>query len=128
MDQIANMLISIKNAGLVNKESVIFPHSAMKMAICELLKSEGYIKTVKKHDDGVKSTLEVVLEYKDKNPRIMGVKRESKPSKRVYKGVKEISNVKYGHGIAVLSTPKGILTDKQAKAEMVGGELLFTMW
>jgi small subunit ribosomal protein S8 len=127
MDQIANMLIAIKNAGLVKKSSLIIPSSKLKVAILTLLKSEGYIKTFHV-TEGVKSTVEIVLEYKKDAPRVQGVTRVSKQSKRVYTGVKDITPVKYGHGIAVLSTPKGILTDKQARKELVGGELLFTIW
>ncbi|MFA6608832.1 MAG: 30S ribosomal protein S8 [Candidatus Paceibacterota bacterium] len=127
MDQIANMLIAIKNGGLVKKATVTLPSSKMKCAILELLKEEGYIKTYKV-SDGVKPTVEVVLEYKKGSPRIQGVSRVSKQSKRVYTGVKEITPFKYGHGMTVLSTPKGILSDKQARKEMVGGELLFTIW
>lgn len=127
MDQIANMLIAIKNGGLVKKASVIIPSSKMKVAILELLKEEGYIKTYKV-TDGVKPTVEVVLEYKKGTPRIQGVSRVSKQSKRVYTGVKKISPFKYGHGMTVLTTPKGILSDKQARKEMVGGEILFTIW
>ena len=127
MDQIANMLIAIKNGGLVNKATVTLPSSKMKVAILELLKQEGYVKTFIV-TEGVKPTVEVVLEYKKDAPRINGVARVSKQSKRVYTGVKDIKPFKYGHGMTVLSTPKGILSDKQARKEMVGGELLFTIW
>ncbi len=127
MDQIANMLISIKNGGLVKKATVSVPHSKMKEAIAALLKEEGYIKTYHVEGD-IKKTLEIVLEYKGENPRVSEVKRVSKSSKRVYTGVKNISSVKYGHGLSVLSTPKGIMTDKLARKEMVGGEILFTIW
>jgi small subunit ribosomal protein S8 len=127
MDQIANMLIAIKNAGFVKKATVVIPSSKMKVAILELLKQEGYVKTFHV-TEGVKPTVEIVLEYKKDTPRVQGVTRVSKQSKRVYTGVKEITPVKYGHGMAVLSTPKGILSDKQARKELVGGELLFTIW
>ena len=128
MDVIANFLNSIKTAGFVNKESVMIPHSKLKTAIAELLKTEGYIKTYKIHEDGAKKTLEVVISYNGKSPRIQGVQRISRSSKRVYRAVSKIYPVKYGAGTAVLSTPKGILTDKEARKEMVGGELLFTIW
>lgn len=118
---------AIKNGGLVKKATVTLPSSKMKVAILELLKQEGYIKTYKV-SEGVKPTVEVVLEYKKDTPRISGVSRVSKQSKRVYTSVKDISPFKYGHGMTVLSTPKGILSDKQARKEMVGGELLFTIW
>lgn len=127
MDPIANMLIAVKNAGRVHKASVVVPHSNMKEAICALLKEEGYIKTFSVEGD-VKKELTIVLEYKGGTPRISDVKRVSKSSKRVYTGVKDIAPVKYGHGICVLSTPKGILTDKLARKEMVGGEVLFNIW
>lgn len=127
MDTLANMLIAIKNAGLVKKASIVIPSSKMKVAVLSLLKEEGYIKTYHVQD-GVKPTVEVVLEYKGNNPRVQDVKRVSKPSKRMYAGVKDIAPVKYGHGTLVLSTPKGIMTDKQARKEQVGGELLFTIW
>lgn len=127
MDPIANMLIAIKNAGLVKKATVTVPHSKMKEAIASLLKEEGYIKTYKAEGDA-KKTLEIVLEYKGATPRVTDVKRISKSSKRVYAGVKDIAPVKYGHGLRVLTTPKGIMTDKLARKEMVGGEVLFTIW
>jgi small subunit ribosomal protein S8 len=95
--------------------------------LLSLLKEEGYVKTFHVEGD-VKKTLEIVLEYKGANPRVTDVKRVSKSSKRVYTGVKEITPVKYGHGICVLSTPKGIMTDKLARKELVGGEVLFTIW
>ena len=127
MDPIANMLVAIKNAGLVKKTSVTLPSSKMKLAILELLKKEGYVKAINV-TDGVKPTVEIILAYVDKSPRITDVKRVSKPSKRVYTGVKDIAPVKYGHGICVISTPKGIMTDKEARKEMVGGETLFKIW
>lgn len=127
MDQIANMLIAIKNGGLVNKATVTVPSSKMKVAILELLKKEGYIKTFHVIGD-TKPTIEIVLEYVKGTSRIHGVSRVSKQSKRVYTGVKNITTFKYGHGMTVLSTPKGILSDKQARKEQVGGELLFTIW
>ena len=127
MDPIANMLVAIKNAGSVKKASIVVPHSKMKEAIASLLKEEGYIKTYKVDGDA-KKTLEIVLEYKGNTPRVTDVKRVSKSSKRVYTGVKDIAPVKYGHGLCVLSTPKGIMTDKLARKEMVGGEVLFNIW
>ena len=127
MDQIANMLIAIKNGGLVHKATVTIPSSTMKVAILELLKKEGYIKTYIVRGD-VKKTVEIVLEYVKGTSRINGVARVSKMSKRVYTGVKDITSFKYGHGMTVLSTPKGILSDKQARKELVGGESLFTIW
>lgn len=127
MDTLANMLNGIKTAGFVKKTSIVIPHSKMKESVLALLKKEGYIKTYTVLS-GVKPTVEIVLEYKDKSPRINGVERVSKPSKRVYTGVKDITSVKYGHGTSVISTPKGIMTGKEARKEQVGGEILFTIW
>ena len=127
MDQIANMLIAIKNGGLVNKATVKMPSLKLKVAILELLTKVGYIKTYNV-EEGVKPVVEIVIAYTKDTPRISGVARVSKQSKRVYTGVKDIRPFKYGHGMTVLSTPKGILSDKQARHEMVGGELLFTIW
>jgi small subunit ribosomal protein S8 len=131
MDTLANMLNGIKTAGFVKKASIVIPHSKLKAAVLEVLKKEGYIKTYS-IVEGTKPSIEVVLAYKDeskgKAPRIGGVARVSKPSKRVYTGAKDIASVKYGHGTAVLSTPKGIMTGKEARKEQVGGELLFTIW
>lgn len=121
------MLIAIKNGGLVKKATVLIPSSNMKVAILELLKEEGYVKAYNVQGD-IKKTVEIVIAYHKNMPRITNVARVSKQSKRVYTGVKGIKPFKYGHGMTVLSTPKGILSDKQARHEMVGGELLFTIW
>ncbi len=127
MDQIANMLIAIKNGGLVKKAAVTIPASKMKVAILELLKNEGYVKTYHV-GEGTTPTIEVVIAYEKGLPKIHNVARVSKQSKRVYKGVKDITSYKYGHGMTVLTTPKGILTDRQAREGHVGGEVLFTIW
>jgi small subunit ribosomal protein S8 len=127
MDPIANMLVAIKNGGLVKKSSIIIPSSKMKVAILELLKKEGYVKTYHVSDTAT-PTIEVVIAYEKGLPKINNVTRVSKQSKRVYKGVKQITPYKYGHGMTVFTTPKGILTDKEAKASHVGGEPLFTIW
>lgn len=127
MDPIANMLIAIKNGGLVKKTAITIPSSKMKVAILELLKKEGYIKTYHVQE-GTIPTIEIVLAYEKGLSRVHDVTRVSKQSKRVYKGVKDITSYKYGHGMTVLTTPKGILTDKEARASHVGGEVLFTIW
>lgn len=128
MDTIANLIIMLKNAGLVKKANIITPHSKMKMAILSVLKEEGFIKAFSKEGEEKKPVIEVALAYEKGEPKIKGVKRMSKPSKRVYMGVKEIKPVKYGHGTSLMSTPKGIMTSKLARKEMVGGEVLFTIW
>lgn len=125
MDQIANMINMIKNAGRAHHETVVVPHSKIKFSIAECLVKEGYLKSVVKKTKKGFPIMELELVYVDETPKITGVDRISKSSCRVYKGVKEI---KRGYGLTVLSTSKGILTDKEAKKEMVGGEVLFKLW
>lgn len=123
------MIIKLKNASLQGKETVSFPYSKMSLAIAELLEKEGWVKAVAKKGKKVLKTIEVELVYgEDKSPRVTGVERVSKLSKRVYKGSKEIRLVRNGYGTLVLTTPNGIVTDKQAKAQKVGGEALFKIW
>lgn len=123
------MIIKLKNASLQGKETVSFPYSKMSLAIAELLEKEGWVKAVAKKGKKVLKTIEVELAYgEDKSPRVTGVERVSKLSKRVYKGSKEIRLVRNGYGTLVLTTPNGIVTDKQAKAQKVGGEALFKIW
>jgi len=128
MDPIANMLIMIKNASLANKEVVIFPYSKLKFAIAECLAKEGYVKSVSKKVRKDIPVIEVELVYTDKAPKITEVERISKHSKRVYMGMNDIHTVKGGAGLLVLSTPKGILSGKNARKEQVGGEALFRIW
>jgi len=128
MDTIANMLSGVKNAGKANKETVVLPFSKLKNEIAKALVANGYLKAVREIKVGEHSALELVLSYKDGSPKIQDLKRVSKPSKRVYLGVKSIKPVKFGTGTLFLSTPKGILTDKEARKEMVGGEALFEIW
>ncbi len=128
MDPISNMIVMIKNASDSRKESVVFPYSKIKVAILELLQKEGYIKSFGKKGKKVIKFIEVVLSYDGKEGRINGVKRVSKTSKRVYFGTKEIKKVKNGVGSLIMSTPKGIMTDKMAREAKVGGEALFEIW
>ena len=128
MDSISNMIIMLKNASLAGKETVIFPYSKFMNAVAECLKKEGYInQTAKKIRKG-HPVLEVELTYINKNPKISDVKRVSKQSKRVYFAMKDIHTIKNGTGLLVLSTPKGILSGKEARREQVGGEALFKIW
>lgn len=128
-DPIGDFIVRLKNAGAVNHESVSLPHSKMKMAVAEVLKNAGFVKSVEKQGKKVRKTIHVELLYnKDGSPRITTVKRVSKPGRRIYKGADEVFPVRYGKGVLVLSTPKGILTDAQARKERVGGEALFEIW
>lgn len=128
MDPISDMIVRIKNATDSKKESVVFPYSKIKLAILEILQKEGYIKSFGKKGKKVIKFIDVTLSYDGKDGRINGVKRVSKTSKRVYVGSKEIKKVKNGLGTLVLSTPKGIMTDKMARDAKVGGEALFEIW
>ncbi|MCX6755904.1 MAG: 30S ribosomal protein S8 [Candidatus Nomurabacteria bacterium] len=128
MDQIANMVNMVKNANRVERESVTVPYSKLKQSIADALVAEGYLKKATKKMQKGFPTLELELVYVDGSPKVTGVERVSKSSCRVYKGVKEIRSVRHGFGSMFLSTPKGILTDKQARKEMVGGEVLFKIW
>lgn len=133
MDQIANMLTSIKNAGKARRDSITVPHSRMKASILEVLKKEGFIKTYEVLESGKnKKSLRIVLEYTGKHPsvfpRINDIERVSKLSKRVYLGYRDLRKFKFGKGLVVLSTPKGILTGAEARKELCGGEILFNIW
>ena len=129
MDVIGDLIIRLKNAGAVGKESVSIPYSAFRLAVAEKLKDAGYVKGVEKRGKKVKKTLDVMLKYDEAGRHVIqGVKRISKPGRRLYKSVLDIHSVRYGHGSLILSTPKGIKTDKEARKEMVGGEALFEIW
>ena len=128
-DPVGDFVIRLKNAGAVKKASVSVPYSSFKLAIAEKLKDAGFIKLVEKKGKKVRKTLDVVLKY-DKSgvAVIQGVKRISKPGRRIYRSVREIMPVRYGHGSLILATPKGILTGKEARQSQVGGEALFEIW
>ncbi len=127
-DPIADMIVRIKNASTSKKESVVFPHSKLKHAILDVLFKEGYIKSFGKKGKKIAKFIEVGLLYENGAARITGMERVSKASKRVYTKSDEIRRVKSGLGSLIFSTPKGIMTDKQAKEAKVGGEALFKVW
>ena len=128
MDPISDMIVRIKNASDSGKESVVFPYSKMKLAILDVLLKEGFVKSFGRKGKKTVKYIETVLLYDNGNPRIHGVDRVSKQSKRVYKKAKDIYPVKNGLGILVLTTPKGIISDKTARKEKIGGEALFKIW
>lgn len=128
MDQIANMINMVKNANRAEHESVVVPYSKIKHSIAECLVAEGYLSSVSKKVKKGHPILELGLVYVDGKAKVNGVERVSKSSRRIYKGIKDIKPTRNGFGLTVLTTPKGILTDKQAKKEMVGGEVLFKLW
>ncbi len=129
-DPIADMLTRIRNANMVKHDTVDVPASKMKIAIANILLDEGYIEKYDLVEDGVFRTLHITLKYaENKSQRIItGLKRISKPGLRVYAGKDEIPKVLGGLGVAILSTNKGVITDKEARKEKVGGEVLAFIW
>ena len=128
-DPIADMLTRIRNAGSARHETVDIPNSKMKKAIAEILLEEGYIKSFQLIDDGTQGVIRISLKYlPGKEKAIQGLRRVSKPGLRVYAGADELPQVLRGLGIAIISTSKGIMTDKKARAQHVGGEVLAFVW
>ena len=128
-DPIADMLTRIRNANSAKHETVDVPVSNMKKAIAEILLEEGYIKSYEIIDDGKQGMIHLTLKYgANKEKVISGLQRVSKPGLRVYAGCEELPKVLKGLGIAIVSTSKGIMTDKKARAEKIGGEVLAFVW
>lgn len=128
-DPIADMLTRIRNAGSARHETVDVPNSKMKKAIAEILLEEGYIKSFQLIDDGTQGVIRITLKYlPGKEKAIQGLRRVSKPGLRIYAGADELPQVLRGLGIAIISTSKGIMTDKKARAQHVGGEVLAFVW
>ena len=129
-DPIADMLTRIRNANTAKHDTVDVPSSKMKLAIAEILLKEGFIKSFEVIEEGNFSTIRIALKYgADKNQRIItGIKRISKPGLRVYAGAEDMPKVLGGLGIAIVSTNKGVMTDKEARALNVGGEVLCFVW
>ena len=128
-DSIADMLTRIRNANAAKHDTVKVPASNMKKAIAQILVDEGYIKSYKVEDDGKQGMIHITLKYgANKEKVISGLQRVSKPGLRVYAGRDELPRVLKGLGIAIVSTSKGIMTDKKARAERIGGEVLAFVW
>jgi small subunit ribosomal protein S8 len=128
-DPIADMLTRIRNANMVRHESVEFPASRMKREIAEILKREGFIRDAEYIEDSKQGTLRVFLKYGSNNEKVItGLKRISKPGLRVYAQANDIPRVLRGLGIAILSTNKGVMTDKEARQSKVGGEVIAYIW
>jgi small subunit ribosomal protein S8 len=129
-DPIADMLARIRNAAMVHHKSVSMPASKLKLRILEVLKQAGYIEDFQEVADGTRQNVTVFLRYdnKSKESAIMGIERVSRPGRRVYVNKGDIPKVLSGLGVSVLSTSKGILADRQARAEGVGGEVLLKVW
>src|SRR4051812_45274300 len=126
MDVVADALIRIKNGYMAYKTDVVLTYSKLNLAICALLQKEGFITEAKqeKTDVGSLKAIKVILKYVNKKPAIMGVTRVSKPGLRIYKGKNSLPYVLNGLGIAIISTPKGVMSDKQARKEGLGGEIM----
>jgi len=127
-DPIADMLTRIRNAGLARHRRVDMPLSKLKVEIARLLKENHYIHDYKVLEDGAHPVLRLYLKYYQDRPVIRELRRVSKPGLRKYVGVEEIPRVRNGLGLAVLSTSRGVMTDRQARAAKVGGELLAIVW
>ncbi len=127
-DVIADMLTRIRNANNANHETVDIPASNMKKAIADILVNEGYVKSYQIIEDGKQGVIRVTLKYVGKQKVIHGLRRISKPGLRIYSNCEDMPKVMNGLGIAIVSTSKGIMTDKQARKENVGGEVLAFVW
>jgi small subunit ribosomal protein S8 len=123
-DPIADMLTRIRNAQSVEKPAVSMPSSKLKVAIAQVLKDEGYIDAFAVKTEGVKSELEISLKYYAGRPVIERIERVSRPGLRIYRGRDAIPTVMNGLGVAIVTTPKGVMTDRKARATGVGGEVL----
>lgn len=127
-DPIGDMIIQIKNAGLSGRDNISLPYSKVKNKIAEILKNEGYIKTVSIEGEKPKMFLKIFLKYENKKSVITDVKRRSKPGLRIYINKRLIPNVVGGLGIAIISTSQGIMTGSEARKQGLGGELLCEIW
>lgn len=128
-DPIADMATRIRNAILAGHESVEIPSSKLKAGIAKLLKDQGYIDDFSVMDDRLQGILKVYLKYRGpKDNVITGIQRESKPGRRVYVGKEDIPSIRKGLGIAIMSTPQGLMIGEEAKKRGIGGELLLSVW
>jgi len=127
-DTVGDFIIQLKNAGMVGKKEVRLPYSKLKHAIANVLQKEGYVSEVSSDGEAAKKQLAVSLQYDNGTHTINGVKRISKPGRRLYTKAADIYPVKFGKGRVILSTPAGILTGEEARQKNVGGEQLFMIW
>lgn len=128
MDTISNMIIQIKNAGNAGHVRVSVPYSKLKNSIAEVLKKENFIKNIETESKKGRKILALDLFMENRVPKIKGVKRISKPSRRIYKKSSDIRSVKNGYGALILSTSKGIMSGREARRASLGGEALFQIW
>lgn len=128
MDPISEMLNSLKTAAKARKKAVAVPHSNIKFEIAKVLEKQGLIRNVVKAGKKVVKNIQMEIIYQEGQPKFSEVKRISKPSRRIYIKSDEIRSVRQGHGFGIISTPKGVLTDKEAREAKVGGEVLVKVW
>lgn len=128
-DPVSDMIIRLQNAALAKKKAAVVPHSEFKLAIAEGLKRAGFVSSIVKKGKKIKKFLEVELVYDASGaPKLGKIRRISRSARRVYHPVSEIRRVRQGTGVAIYSTPAGVLTDREAKKARVGGEVLFEVW
>lgn len=127
-DPITDMLNQIKNAQAVQKTEVLVPLSKIKNEIADILSKEGFIGEVKKATKGKIKSLKITLKYDNEVPAIAGFKRVSKPGQRIYQGFSEIKKVRGGYGLSIISTSKGLMTNKDARYKKMGGEVICQVW
>lgn len=127
-DPIADMLTRIRNANVQRHDTVDIPYSKVKKAISDILVEEGFVKSQEVLQDGTKKNIRLALKYENKTRVLQGLKRISKPGLRIYANAEELPRVLNGLGIAVISTSKGIMADKKARKENIGGEVLAYIW
>lgn len=128
-DSIADMLARIRNGYLARKRKIVLPYSKIKEEIAKIMVKEGYLEKLEKRKTrDERRSLELTLKYEGKKPAITEIKRVSKPGVRIYQKVKQFKSVNYGLGIQIISTPVGVMTDKQARKKNLGGEVICKMW
>lgn len=128
MDPISDMLTQIRNAQAVGHPTVEVPFSNLKYEIAKILERNGFVEKVEKEGKKVKRTISLCLKYENKIPKIAGLKRISKPGQRIYLKTEKIKPVKSGYGIAIISTSKGLMTNKEARKQKIGGEIICEIW
>jgi len=128
MDPISDMLTQIRNAQAVKKETVNVPFSNLKYEIAKVLEKEGFLKKVGKQGKKTRKKIEIILKYDSGTPVISGLRRISKPGQRIYKKRREIKRVKGGYGKTIISTSKGLMTDREARKQKLGGEVICEVW
>lgn len=128
LDPITDMLNRIRNAQAVFKPTVVIPFSKLKYEIAKILEKQGFVEKVERKGRKIEKSIELTLKYTDKEPSISGLKRISKPGQRIYHSWKDIRRVRDGFGMSIISTSKGLKTNKEARRQKLGGEVLCEIW